>query len=147
MTVQMQTTSFTEKVFNLSVRPVNPLLHSTISTYPAVPETSGIRRRLGLFRVHSDHARLFPASSPSGVASRQAFSTLGANAGGLRAAPRLTGLAPANALALGIVGAVSFSNKPQLQSETQQYMAGAGSPIVFTTQLTFANTPRRPKSA
>lgn len=33
----------------------------------------------------------------------------------------------------GIVGAVSFSNKPQLQSELQRYLRqGAGSPIVFT---------------
>jgi outer membrane receptor protein involved in Fe transport len=33
----------------------------------------------------------------------------------------------------GIVGAVSFSNKPQLQSEVQRYLReGAGEPIIFT---------------
>lgn len=34
---------------------------------------------------------------------------------------------------LGIVGALSFSNKPQLQSEMQRYIRqGAGAPIIFT---------------
>ncbi len=33
----------------------------------------------------------------------------------------------------GIVGAVSFSNRPQLQSELQRYLRqGAGSPVIFT---------------
>ncbi|MEO8026863.1 MAG: TonB-dependent receptor [Bryobacteraceae bacterium] len=34
---------------------------------------------------------------------------------------------------LGLVGAISFSNKPQLQSELQRYIRqGAGTPIIFT---------------
>jgi hypothetical protein len=34
---------------------------------------------------------------------------------------------------VGIVGAISFSNKPQLQSELQRYIRqGAGAPVIFT---------------
>lgn len=39
---------------------------------------------------------------------------------------------------LGIVGAFSFSNKPQFQSELQRYLrVGAGSPIIFTEYKDF----------
>jgi outer membrane receptor protein involved in Fe transport len=38
----------------------------------------------------------------------------------------------------GIVGALSFSNKPQLQSELQRYIRqGAGSPVIFTEYPNF----------
>jgi outer membrane receptor protein involved in Fe transport len=140
--VQMQTIEFpAQKVFNISVKSGfnTATTFGRFLTYPGGTGDffgfgSGSR---GLPAAIPRDARLFPGRFTKTELQTfgQAFSDIWQPTAVDSARPAVDWSATGGGTfgRIGLVGAFSFSNKPQLQSEVQRYLRqGAGEPIVFT---------------
>lgn len=140
--VQMQTIEFpTQKVFNLTVKSAanTATTFGHFLTYPGASDDffgygSGAR---GIPASVPRDARLFPGQfTPQQLQQfGQAFADNWepTSIGSSRPALDWSAVGGNTFGRVGIVGAISFTNKPQLQSELQRYIReGAGAPIVFT---------------
>jgi len=140
--VQMQTVEFpAQKIFNLSIKSGfnTATTFSPFLTYPAAS---------GDFWGFGSGARSIPSIIPrnarvfAGPFTPQQLQTLGRSFSdewqpttndSVRPAFDWSAVAGGTFGRFGIVGAVSFSNKPQLQSEVERFLrTGASGPIVFT---------------
>ena len=139
--VQMKTVDFpTQKILNFSVKTGyntlttnNPFLTSPASSGDFFGYGSGAR---GLPAGIPANARLFQGQFTP--AELQTFGRSFSNSWqptSATARPQVdfSGMGGGTYGRVGIVAAVSFSNKPQLQKELQRYIRqGAGSPLIFT---------------
>jgi outer membrane receptor protein involved in Fe transport len=140
--VQMQTIEFpTQKLFTLSVKPSFNTA-TTFDKFLTYPGASGD------FFGFGGGARALPSTVPAdrrlvaGQFTQQELQSIGRSfsdnweatpIGSARPMLDWSAVGGGTFGRFGIVGAISFSNKPQLQSEVQRYIRqGAGTPIVFT---------------
>ncbi|HUQ92876.1 MAG TPA: TonB-dependent receptor [Bryobacteraceae bacterium] len=140
--VQMQTIEFpTQKVFNVSIK--NGFnTATTFNKFLTYPGGSGDyfgfgAGSRGIPSVVPANARLFP-----GQFTRQQLQSFGqafsnnwepTQQNSARPAMDWSAVGGGTFGRFGIVGAVSFTNKPQLQSELQRYLRqGVGAPVIFT---------------
>ncbi len=145
--VQMQTIEFpTQKLFNLSIKSGFNTA-TTFDKFLTYPGGSGDyfgfgKGARGIPSTVPSDARLFPGQFTRDQLQQfgQAFSDNWEPTPVNSARPALDWSAVGGGTfgRFGIVGALSFSNKLQLQSELQRYLRqGAGSPIVFTEYSDF----------
>ena len=139
--VQMKTVDFpTQKILNFSVKTGYNTL-TTNNPFLTSPSASGDFWGYGggaraLPSMIPNDARLFSGQFTS--AELQKFGRAFANSWqptSAKARPQLdfSGMGGGTFGRFGIVGSVSFSNKPQQQSEVQRFIRqGAGSPLIFT---------------